>query len=126
MPIYARAGSIVAFGPRAESASAKADPIELRIYTGANGDFNLYEDEGDNYNYEHGAYSIIPMHWDEKARTLMIGNRSGSFPGMREHRTFRVVFVAKGHGEGIGPSPEADATIAYDGKAASVNFHSGN
>ena len=79
MPIFARSGSIVAFGPRVESASAKADPIELRLYAGANGDFSLYEDEGDNYDYEHGAHSIIPMHWDDKSATLTIGDRRGSF-----------------------------------------------
>jgi alpha-D-xyloside xylohydrolase len=124
MPIYAKAGSIVAFGPRAEATSAKADPIELRLYTGADGDFTLYEDQGDNYDYEHGTYSTIPMHWDDKAETLTIGNRSGSFPGMLEHRTFRIVSVTDGRGTGISPSPEADGTLEYDGKAASVRVHS--
>ena len=42
-----------------------ADPIELRIYPGADGDFNLYEDEGDSYRYEKGAHAIIPIHWDD-------------------------------------------------------------
>ena len=121
MPIYAKAGSIVAFGPRVEVSSAKADPIELRLYAGANGDFTLYEDEGDNYDYEHGAYSIIPVHWDDKAETLTIGNRSGSFPGMLEHRSFRIVSVINGRGTGIASSAEADATVEYDGKATSVH-----
>ena len=124
MPIYAKAGSIVAFGPRAEATSAKADPIELRLYPGADGDFTLYEDQGDNYDYEHGTYSTIPMHWDDKAETLTIGDRSGSFPGMLEHRTFRIVSVTDGRGTGIGPSLEADLTLEYDGKAASVSVHS--
>ena len=122
MPIYARAGSIVAFGPRVEVSSEKADPIELRLYAGANGDFNLYEDEGDNYDYEHGVHSTIPVHWDDKAQTLTIGDRSGSFPGMLEHRTFRIVSVRDGHGTGIAPSSEADATIEYDGKATSARL----
>ena len=122
MPIYAKAGSIVAFGPRVEVSSAKADPIELRLYAGANGDFTLYEDEGDNYDYEHGAYSIIPVHWDDKAETLTIGNRSGSFPGMLEHRSFRIVSVMNGRGTGISSSAEADVTVEYDGKATSVHM----
>jgi alpha-D-xyloside xylohydrolase len=121
MPIYAKGGSIVAFGPRVEVSSAKADPIELRLYAGANGDFTLYEDEGDNYDYEHGAYSIIPVHWDDKAETLTIGNRSGSFPGMLEHRSFRIVSVMNGRGTGISSSAEADVTVQYDGKATSVH-----
>jgi len=120
MPIFARSGSIVAFGPRVESALAKADPVELRLYAGANGDFSLYEDEGDNYDYEHGAHSIIPMHWDNKSETLTIGDRRGSFPGMLEHRTFHIVRVADGHGAGIPSVPKADATVEFEGKAVSV------
>ena len=58
-----------------------ADPIELRIYPGADGDFTLYEDENDNYNYEKGVYATIPLHWDDKAQTLTIGDRKGQFPG---------------------------------------------
>ncbi len=121
MPIYAKAGSIVAFGPRVEVSSAKSDPIELRLYTGANGDFDFYEDEGDNYDYEHGAYSTIKIHWDDKAQKLSIGQRSGSYPGMLERRTFRIVSVKDGHGTGISSSQEADATVEYDGKATSVS-----
>jgi alpha-D-xyloside xylohydrolase len=120
IPIYGRAGSIVPIGPRAESATAKADPIEIRIYPGANGDFNLYEDGGDNYDYEHGAYSVIPFHWDGKSRRLTIGERHGSFPGMLEHRTFHAVIVREGHGAGITPSSQPDVTIEYQGKATSV------
>jgi alpha-D-xyloside xylohydrolase len=120
IPIYARAGSIVPFGARVESAAAKEDSIELRIYPGANGDFDLYEDEGDNYDYEHGAYSVIPIHWDDKGRMLTIGNRRGAFPGMLEHRTFQVVIVRDGHGAGVTPSSEWDATIEYQGREVSV------
>ena len=120
LPIYAKSGSIVALGPRAESASAKADPIDLRIYAGADGDFTLYEDEGDNYDYEHGSYSVIPIHWDDKAETLTVGNRRGSFPGMLEHRVFRVVRVADSRGVGMSPTSKFDATIQFEGKAVSV------
>ena len=104
-----------------ESAAGKPDPIDLRIYAGANGDFTLYEDEGDNYDYEHGTRSLIPMHWDDKSATLKIGSREGSFPGMTEHRTFRVVIVREGQGTGIASSSEPDATAEYDGKPASVH-----
>src|SRR5205085_10417828 len=82
IPVYARAGSIVAFGPPVQSASSKPDPIDLRIYAGGDADFTLYDDEGDNDDYEHGAHSVIPIHWDDKSETLMIGDRRGSFPGM--------------------------------------------
>jgi alpha-D-xyloside xylohydrolase len=124
MPIYARAGSIIPFGPHAESTSAKPDPIELRIYTGASADFTLYEDEGDNYDYERGAYSELPIRWDDKAERLTIGDRRGSFRGMLAHRTFRIVVVRDGRGTGMLSSPEPDATIEYEGRAASVSVRS--
>jgi alpha-D-xyloside xylohydrolase len=122
MPIFARAGSIIPYGPRVESAAGKPDPIELRIYAGASADLNLYEDEGDNYDYERGVHSIIPLHWDDKTNTLSIGERRGSFPGMLEHRTFHAVIVRDGHGTGIVSNGEADANIEYGGKLTSVHI----
>lgn len=120
IPIYARAGSIIPFGPAVQSASVKADPIELRIYAGADGDFTLYEDEGDNYNYEHGAYSVTPIHWDDKTSTLTVGDRHGSFPGILEHKTFRIVRVSEGRGVGIAAAESSDATVEFEGKAVSA------
>src|SRR5581483_9447722 len=79
MPIYVRAGSILPMGPAIQYAMQSADPIELRVYPGANGSFTLYEDEGDNYNYESGARATIPFTWDEATQQLTIGQRSGSF-----------------------------------------------
>jgi alpha-D-xyloside xylohydrolase len=120
IPIFVKAGSIIAFGPPAESSSAKPDPIDLRIYTGSNADFTLYEDEGDNYDYERGAYSEIPIHWDDNANRLTIGNRRGSFPGMIKRRTLRVVIVRDGRGTGMALSSEPDATVEYEGRSTSV------
>ena len=81
IPIYARAGSIIPFGPHAESTSAKPDPIELRIYAGAPGKFTLYEDQGDSYNYERGAYSETPIQWDDRAGRLHHRKPSRKIPG---------------------------------------------
>ena len=121
IPIFVRSGSIVALGPRAESASAKPDPIDLRIYSGADGDFMLYEDEGDNYDYERGTNSVIPIHWDDKTQTLTVGDRRGTFPGMLGHRTFRVVRVTAAHGVGISSTEKVDAQIEFDGKVVSTH-----
>ncbi|HWF92892.1 MAG TPA: TIM-barrel domain-containing protein [Terriglobales bacterium] len=120
IPIYAKAGSIVALGPQVESTSAKSDPIELRVYAGANADFSLYEDEGDTYAYEHGAYSIIPIHWNDKTKTISLGERNGSFPGMLKDRTFHIVIVKDDHGAGIVPVANPDATLQYHGSAIST------
>ncbi|HEY3974635.1 MAG TPA: glycoside hydrolase family 31 protein [Candidatus Sulfotelmatobacter sp.] len=117
LPLYVRAGSILPLGPDEEWSTQKAtDPIELRIYRGANGDFTLYEDENDGYGYEKGVYATIPLHWDDAAHTLTIGDRKGRFPGMLENRTFRVVLVGENHGVGIDAADEADKAVQYSGK----------
>jgi alpha-D-xyloside xylohydrolase len=114
--LYVRAGSILPLGPDEEWSTEKpADPVELRIYRGADGDFTLYEDENDNYNYEKGTYATIPLHWDDAHHTLTIGERKGHFPGMLESRVFHAVFVSQNHGVGIGPAG-ADKVVQYSGK----------
>jgi alpha-D-xyloside xylohydrolase len=121
IPLYVRAGSIVPFGPELQYADEKtADPIELRVYRGANGEFTLYEDEGDNYNHEKGAFAEIPIQWNETDRTLTIGAHKGEFPGMLKKRVFNVVFVGSNHGVGEQAADKYDAQITYDGLAVSV------
>jgi alpha-D-xyloside xylohydrolase len=121
MPIFVRAGSIVPMGPEVEYVAQKpADPIELRIYTGANGDFALYEDEGDSYDYEKGVYAVIPIHWDDAAHTLTIAARKGSFPGMLQHRTFHIVFVGENHGVGINETSKPYKSIEYSGSQITI------
>jgi alpha-D-xyloside xylohydrolase len=121
LPLYVRAGSILPLGPDEEWSTEKpADPIELRVYRGADGDFTLYEDENDNYNYEKGVHATIPFHWDDAAHKLTVGDRVGQFPGMLQSRTFRVVFVGENHGVGVDPASEADKVVQYSGKHISV------
>jgi len=122
IPLNLRAGSILPLGPAIEYAGQAADPIELRIYPGANGDFNLYEDEGDSYRYEQGAHSITPLHWDDAARTLTIGAREGSYPGMAAGHIFNVVIVAEGHGAGPEPVQAPDKSIQYTGEKIAAKF----
>jgi alpha-D-xyloside xylohydrolase len=121
IPLFVRGGSIVPLGPDVEYATEKpADPIELRVYPGANASFTLYEDENDTYNYEKGSRATIRLDWDDTARKLMIGERQGKFPGMLETRTFHVVLVSDNHGVGIEPAKEADQTVEYLGRAVTV------
>lgn len=122
IPLDVRAGSIVPMGPEIEYAGEKTDPIELRIYPGADGSFELYEDQGDGYAYEHGAHSIIPIRWDDAAHTLTIGARQGSYAGMKPDHTFDVVIVAAGHGVGGGRTANPDKTVRYQGQATEVKF----
>jgi alpha-D-xyloside xylohydrolase len=121
LPLFVRAGSILPLGPDIEYADEKpVDPIELRVYRGADGAFTLYEDENDNYNYEKGEHATIPFQWNDASHTLKIGDRAGSFPGMLESRTFRVVFVSSHHGTGGALTQNADKTITYTGKSVAV------
>ncbi|MBR2114852.1 MAG: DUF5110 domain-containing protein [Prevotella sp.] len=112
VPMFVRAGSIVPLGPEMQYVGEKSwDNLELRIYPGADGQFVLYEDEGDNYNYEKGAYSIINIKWNERARTLTIGARQGTFNGMLQKRRFTIL------------TPDGkQQTINYDGKEQVISL----
>jgi alpha-D-xyloside xylohydrolase len=117
LPLYVRAGSILPLGPEIEYATENpGGPIELRIYRGANGSFDLYEDSGDTYDYQKGMHSIIPIQWDDKSGTLTIGGRTGSFPGMVARRQFNIIFVKENHGTGASVSTDIDREITYEGK----------
>lgn len=121
MPLYVRAGSIVPLGPELQYATEKlADPLEVRVYRGANGSFTLYEDENDNYDYEKGVHATISFTWNDAAQTLTIGDRVGSYPGMLQGRTFRVVFVAEAHGVGGAVTEAPDKVVEYNGKKIAV------
>jgi alpha-D-xyloside xylohydrolase len=122
IPLNVRAGSILPLGPSVEYVGQAADPIELRVYPGANGDFDLYEDEGDSYRYEQGAHTILPMHWDDATRTLTIGPRQGSYAGMAAGHAFNVVVVTQGHGVGVEPTQAPDKTVRYSGDKTVVRF----
>ena len=121
LPLYVPAGSIVPMGPIMQySTATPCDPIEIRVYQGADGAFTLYEDENDNYDYETGMYATIPLTWHDSTKTLSIGARSGTFPGMLTSRTFDVVFVSQGHGTGIAPTATPDQTVTYVGTEVDV------
>jgi alpha-D-xyloside xylohydrolase len=121
MPLFVRAGSIVPLGPDLEWASQKpADPLELRVYRGADGAFTLYEDEGDTYNYEKGQFATIPFAWNDATQTLTVGERKGAFPGMLEERTFHVVFVGANHGAGIDAQAKPDRVVKYAGTTMTI------
>jgi alpha-D-xyloside xylohydrolase len=116
IPIFMKAGSIVPMGPFVQYATEKQpDPIELRIYAGANGEFTLYEDENDGYAYEKGVFATISISWDDAKHELTIGKRQGKFPGMLEKRNFQVVLVGKTNGTGIELAGKPDKLIQYQG-----------
>jgi alpha-D-xyloside xylohydrolase len=124
IPTYVRAGSIVPFGPEIQYIGEKAaDPLTVYIYTGADGDFTLYEDDGSTYKYEKGAFAQIPLHWNDATRTLTIGKRKGSFEGMLKDRTIQFVLVSKDAPVGFSFNPSASHAIKYSGEDVQVSFN---
>ncbi|MGO5201280.1 TIM-barrel domain-containing protein [Prevotellaceae bacterium LCP21S3_C11] len=122
MPVFIKAGTILPFGPEVQYSSEKPwDELEIRVYPGADGKFTLYEDEGDNYNYEKGKFSEIQFVWDEADRTLNIDSRKGSYKGMLQHRRFHIVLVGTDSGTGDEPM-QASKSVEYDGKAVKVQL----
>ncbi len=121
MPLFVRAGSIVPMGPYIQYTDEQTDPIEIRIYPGADGQFTLYEDEGDNYNYEKGLFSQIPILWKNSSKTLIIGNRRGNYPGMTMKHVFNVVLVSENKGKGI-ELAQPVKSIKYKGNKIEVRL----
>lgn len=119
MPLFVRAGAIIPLGPPVQNAGRPADHIELRVYLGENGAFDLYEDQGDGYGYEDGDYTTVAFRWDQANNLLTIGRRQGHFVGMPAKYTVHVVFVGLDHGTGIMPSVP-DHILEYSGEAVTI------
>lgn len=114
IPLYVRSGAIIPFGPDVQYATEKKwDNLEVRVYPGSDGEFVLYEDENDNYNYEKGVYSTITFTWDDAKKKLTISDRKGSFPGMLTSRKFNIILVNSGKG---------DKVVSYSGKKVVVSL----
>jgi len=117
MPVFVKEGSIIPFGPEIQYTGEKpADPITLYVYTGMDASFTLYEDEGNNYNYEKGAFSNIRFTYTEADKTLTINAREGSFPGMLISRRFNVVYISKNHPVELNFQSNNNLSINYEGK----------
>jgi alpha-D-xyloside xylohydrolase len=117
IPLFVKAGSIVPIGkPMQYTGEKKTDTLEIRIYNGANGEFTLYDDEGDNYNYEKGIYSTITLNWNNTKKILIIDDRKGSFPGMLTERIFNIVLVDVKKEVGSYYVGKLNKVAAYNGK----------
>jgi alpha-D-xyloside xylohydrolase len=122
MPLYARSGSIVPIGPDITYVDEQPNSmLELHIYPGQNGNFTLYDDEGDNYHYEQGHFAMIRLSWNEANQRLTLHDRQGSYPGMPGSRKFRIVI---GDGTNNHPSSEASSTrtVLYEGHEIGIDL----
>jgi len=111
IPLHVPAGSILPLGPVVQYADQPSqEPLELRVYPGKDGTFQLYDDAGDGYGYEKGEYATVNLTWNDQRRTLDIAPRQGGFEGLRKTVRFRVTCAT-----------QPDAKLAtYDGAALAV------
>ena len=122
MPLFVRAGSIVPVGPDIQYTAEKPGaPITLFVFTGADGSFDYYEDDGVSYGYERGEFARIPLRYDAAKGTLTIGARVGQLSGMPEERTFKVRWIKAGGKAPADLDAAADATVEYKGAEVSVS-----
>lgn len=121
IPIFVHAGAVVPMGPGGESTDETAPgPIELRVYRGASGGFDLYADDGKTFNYEKGECARIPISWDQTAQTLTVGPTAGHYPQMPKSTLFNVVWVSGQNAIGAGKA-QANETIKYTGAKVVVS-----
>jgi len=123
MPVYVKEGSILPTGPELQYTSEKAaDPLTLFVYTGKDASFSLYEDEGTNYNYEKGAFSTINFNYSEQGKSLTIGDRKGSFAGMLNDRTIRIIVISPKSAKALNFVQKAGHTLKYSGKQTVIKL----
>jgi alpha-D-xyloside xylohydrolase len=123
IPVFVREGAIIPFGPEMEWSDEKpAELINLYIYAGQDGSFQLYEDEGTNYNYEKGKYATIDITYDDAAKTVSFGARKGQFNGMLKNRRFNVVLISKDAPKALNLDNPEGKMVNYNGKAVSVQL----
>ena len=123
IPVYVREGAIIPFGPAMEWSDEKAaELIQLYVYAGQDGEFQLYEDEGTNYNYERGQYATIDIRYDDAAKTVTFAQRQGQFPGMLKQRRFNVVLVSGSHPRPLELDAPEGKLVEYSGKAVTVQL----
>ena len=123
IPVFVREGSIIPFGPEIQYCDERpADLINLYVYAGADGQFQLYEDEGTNYNYEKGKYLTIDIRYDDASRTLTIGKQNGKYQGMLKERRFNVVYVTKDNAKPLNFDNPEGKMVNYNGQAVSLQL----
>jgi alpha-D-xyloside xylohydrolase len=123
IPVFVREGAIVPFGPALEWSDEKQpELINLYVYTGADGQFTLYEDEGTNYNYEKGDFTTIDIVYKDATHSVTIGQRSGKFNAMLQKRRFNIVAVSAGKAVALDLDHPKGVMVNYDGKEVVVKI----
>jgi alpha-glucosidase/alpha-D-xyloside xylohydrolase len=79
LPLYVRSGAILPLGPPKQFAlQDSSQPLSVVIYPGTNGEFVLYEDDGQTFDFSRGQAMWLGFRWDEQAKRVSIGLRNNS------------------------------------------------
>lgn len=117
IPVFVKSGSILTMGKAMQYTAEKInDTLDIYVYTGADGRFTLYEDEGDSYNYEKGKYSTISFSWNDNTEVLTIGAKQGSYAGILQKRVFNIIFIDGRNNT----AKSVNKLIAYTGKSITI------
>jgi alpha-D-xyloside xylohydrolase len=123
MPLFVRAGSIVPTGPAIQhTGESSHSPLTLNVYTGTDGQFSLYEDDGTSRQYLNGQHSRIPFGWDEATKVLTIGAREGSYGGMAGKRVVNIRWMRPAQPRALSFDARPDATVTYDGTPQTIRM----
>jgi alpha-glucosidase/alpha-D-xyloside xylohydrolase len=97
MPIYVRAGGIIPLDPvRQYTGELTIEPTTIRIYRGADGEFDLYNDDGISLKYLQGKATITRFSWNEKRSQLTIEPVSDNYTtDLPSGRSFIIEMAGK-------------------------------
>ena len=121
IPVFVKAGTVLPLSSGYEENAQKAlkSDLEIRVYAGTDGTYQLYEDEGTDYNYQKGGYSCIRLFWDDAHSILIIGKRSGQYEGMEPVRNLKIVKIAL---SSDGKSNVTEKSVVYKGEELKIAF----
>jgi alpha-glucosidase (family GH31 glycosyl hydrolase) len=91
LPLYVRAGAVLPVGPvRQYSAEVHDEPLEFTIYPGADGEFDLYEDDGVSFEHEHDQFTRLRAQWSDGNRQLKLSLVEGLHPAGPRKLNLRI------------------------------------
>ena len=114
-PVFARAGAIVPTVTGLDRTAHPPDRLAIRIYCGHDGRFLLYDDAGDGQGHLRGQAARITLLWSDRHRTLSIGARAGTYPGMATRLDLNISCFDDGPNS-------VERSVSYDGDACTICF----
>jgi alpha-glucosidase/alpha-D-xyloside xylohydrolase len=113
LPLFVRAGAILPLEPPRQYTAQPIDqPTTIRIYSGRDGEFRWYEDDGATLEYREGKFARTRLIWDERGQRLTIEPEAASRTFQVGPRTFVIEVIPGGQRK----------TVRYSGQRLEVGF----